>query len=59
MNSLWDEMLAKLEFELIYTPSNINAVKVPFIRDIKDIPVLVSAKIAEPVNMLACKLDSF
>ena len=46
--SEWDHFLTRLEFELVYTPSDISSFKVPYIRDDKDIPILVSAILAEP-----------
>jgi putative PIN family toxin of toxin-antitoxin system len=44
----WDKFLTTLEFELAYTPTDLSTVKVPYIRDQKDLPVLVSAIIAQP-----------
>lgn len=44
----WDKFLTTLEFELAYTPSDLSTVKVPHIRDPKDLPILVSAMVAQP-----------
>lgn len=46
--SEWDRFLTQLEFELAYTPSDISFFPVPSIRDAKDIPILVSAILAQP-----------
>lgn len=48
---LIDEFLTRLPYELIYTPDKIDASKYPDIRDIKDLPVLVSA-INDDVDVL-------
>src|SRR5690606_21315899 len=53
----WDHLLSKLEFELAYTPSNPLAFPAPYIRDEKDIPILVSALIAEPDILLTGDFD--
>lgn len=44
----WDHFLTKLEFELAYTPSDPSTFSAPHIRDEKDLPILVSAIIAQP-----------
>lgn len=44
----WEHFLTRLEFELAYTPSDISSFTAPYIRDDKDIPILVSAILAEP-----------
>ncbi|MHB8127208.1 MAG: putative toxin-antitoxin system toxin component, PIN family [Desulfitobacteriaceae bacterium] len=44
----WDQFLTRLEFELAYTPSDISSFSAPYIRDEKDIPILVSAILAQP-----------
>ncbi len=44
----WDQFLIRLEFELAYTPADISSFSVPYIRDEKDIPILVSAILAQP-----------
>ncbi|MFS0728366.1 putative toxin-antitoxin system toxin component, PIN family [Paenibacillus sp. 1P07SE] len=46
--STWDQFLIRLEFELAYTPSDLNAFSAPPIRDDKDLPILVSALLAQP-----------
>jgi putative PIN family toxin of toxin-antitoxin system len=46
-----DEFLRELPFELAYTPDIINADNYPYIRDQKDLPILVSA-INEDVDIL-------
>jgi len=49
--ALIDEFLTRLPYELVYTPDVIDASKYPDIRDIKDLPVLVSA-INDDVDIL-------
>lgn len=44
----WDRMLVALDFELVYTPTDFTGIKAPYIRDEKDLPILVSAIIAQP-----------
>lgn len=44
----WDHFLSHLEFELAYTPSDISTFPAPYIRDEKDIAILVSALLAQP-----------
>ena len=44
----WERFLSLLEFELVYTPENPLAFRIPYIRDEKDIPILVSALLAQP-----------
>jgi putative PIN family toxin of toxin-antitoxin system len=46
-----DEFLRELPFELTYTPDLIDANQYPYIRDQKDLPILVSA-ISEDVDIL-------
>ena len=46
-----DKFLIELPYELVYTPEVINIDKYPFIRDKKDLPILVSA-INEGVDIL-------
>lgn len=46
--SLWDKFLTSLEFELTYTPSGLSLVQAPPIRDKADLPILVSAIVAQP-----------
>lgn len=46
--SIWDRFLSSLEFELTYTPADPTSFSAPNIRDEKDIPILVSAIIAQP-----------
>ncbi|GAB3808093.1 putative toxin-antitoxin system toxin component, PIN family [Virgibacillus kimchii] len=46
--NLWDHFLNSFEFELTYTPSDHRPYLIPYIRDQKDIPILVSIVIAEP-----------
>ena len=48
---LLELFLRELPFELVYTPERIDKSKYPEIRDIKDLPVLVSA-IIEDVDVL-------
>ena len=44
----WDKMLVALDFELAYTPTDFTEIKAPYIRDEKDLAILVSAIIAQP-----------
>lgn len=44
----WDHFFTSLEFELTYTPTDPSSYPAPNIRDEKDIPILVSAIIAQP-----------
>jgi predicted nucleic acid-binding protein len=46
-----EPFLRELPFELVYTPEEIDKSEYPDIRDIKDLPVLVSA-IVEDVDIL-------
>ncbi|THF73137.1 putative toxin-antitoxin system toxin component, PIN family [Cohnella fermenti] len=46
--SLWDKFLTSLEFELTYTPSDLSLVHAPPIRDKADLPILISAIVAQP-----------
>lgn len=55
--SKWDEFLTTLEFEIAYTPSDLTTVQVPYIRDLKDIPILVSAMVAQPDIIITGDLD--
>ena len=49
--SLLEPFFRELPFELVYTPEKIDQTKYPDIRDIKDLPILVSA-IIEDVDVL-------
>ena len=53
----WDQFLTRHEFELIYTPSDFASFPVPFIRDDKDIPILVSAILSEPDILITGDYD--
>jgi uncharacterized protein len=53
----WDKFLTTLEFEIAYTPSDLSTVKVPYIRDPKDLPILVSAMVAQPDIIVSGDLD--
>ncbi len=55
----WDKFLTTLEFEIAYTPSDLSTVKVPFIRDPKDLPILVSAMVAQPDIIVTGDLDFY
>lgn len=46
--SEWDQFLSRLEFELVYTPTDPTTFPAPPIRDDKDLPILVSALLAQP-----------
>jgi predicted nucleic acid-binding protein len=46
-----ENFLCELPYELVYTPERINTADYPYIRDAKDLPVLVSA-IIEDVDVL-------
>ena len=49
--NLLEDFLLKFPYELVYTPDVIDPSKYPEIRDIKDLPVLVSA-ITDDVDVL-------
>lgn len=55
--SLWDKFLSSLEFELTYTPSNVSTLQVPPIRDKADLPILVSAMVAQPDILITGDYD--
>ncbi|SPF41517.1 putative toxin-antitoxin system toxin component, PIN family [Candidatus Desulfosporosinus infrequens] len=55
----WDQFLTRIEFELAYTPEDLSAVKVPYIRDPKDIPILISAMVAQPDILITGDLDFY
>ncbi|BBB92652.1 MAG TPA: putative toxin-antitoxin system toxin component, PIN family [Methylomusa anaerophila] len=53
----WERFLSLLEFELVYTPENPLTFPVPHIRDKKDIPILISAILAEPDALVTGDYD--
>ena len=55
---LLESFLQELPFELVYTPEKIDKSKYPNIRDIKDLPILVSAMI-EDVDVLISGDEDF
>ena len=55
----WDTFLTTLEFELAYTPSDLTTIKAPPIRDPKDLPILVSALIAQPDVLITGDQDFY
>lgn len=55
----WDKLLTTLDFELAYTPSDLSTVKVPYIRDPADLPILVSAMVSQPDILVAGDLDFY
>lgn len=44
-------------FEIAYTPSDLSTVNAPYIRDPKDLPILVSAMVAQPDIIVTGDLD--
>jgi len=48
---LLEMFFQELPFELVYTPESIDKTKYPDIRDVKDLPILVSA-IIEDIDVL-------
>lgn len=44
----WEHIIASLNFQLIYTPEQKPSFHVPQIHDEKDIPILISAVLAQP-----------
>jgi len=54
---LWDRFMSRLEFELTYTPTDPSSFEAPFIRDEKDVPILVSAIIAQPDILITGDYD--
>lgn len=55
----WDKFLTTLEFEIAYTPSDLSTVRVPYIRDPKDIPILVSAMVSQPDIFITGDMDFY
>lgn len=53
----WDKFLTSLEFEIAYTPSDLTLVKVPYMRDPADLPILVSAMVAQPDILITGDMD--
>jgi putative PIN family toxin of toxin-antitoxin system len=45
---LWDQYFSRLDFKLIYTPSDPTTFSTPYIRDEKDIKILISAILSNP-----------
>ena len=54
---LLESFLRELPYELVYTPEKIDKSKYPTIRDIKDLPILVSAIIEDVDIILTNDLD--
>jgi putative PIN family toxin of toxin-antitoxin system len=54
---LLESFLRKLPFELVYTPEKIDRSKYPDIRDVKDLPVLVSAIIEDADVLISGDAD--
>ena len=52
-----ESFLQGLPFELVYTPEKIDKSKYPLIRDIKDLPILVSAMTDDVDILLTNDLD--
>jgi putative PIN family toxin of toxin-antitoxin system len=55
----WDYMLTNSDFELTYTPEDLSIFDTPYIRDPDDLPILVSALIAEPDMFVTGDKDFF
>lgn len=55
----WDKFLSSLEFEIAYTPSDFSTMNVPFIRDSADLPILVSAMVAQPDILITGDMDFY
>lgn len=55
----WDFLLSRLEFELVYTPSNPSSIQSSAIRDPKDLPILVSAILAKSDILVTGDKDFF
>lgn len=53
----WDKFITTLEFEMVYTPEEPLAFRAPYIRDEKDIPILVSAILAQPDILITGDYD--
>ena len=53
----WDHFITRLEFELVYTPSDPSSFSAPYIRDDKDVPILVSAILAQPDMLITGDYD--
>ena len=54
---LLESFLRELPYELVYTPEKIDKSKYPPIRDIKDLPILVSAMIEDVDILLTNDID--
>ena len=54
---LLESFLRELPYELVYTPEKIDKSKYPPIRDIKDLPILVSAMIDDVDILLTNDID--
>jgi len=52
-----ESFLQELPYELVYTPEKIDKSKFPVIRDMKDLPILVSAIIEDVDILLTNDLD--
>lgn len=52
-------MLTNSDFELTYTPEDFSIFDIPYIRDSDDLPILVSALIAEPDMLVTGDQDFF
>lgn len=55
--SEWERFLSLLEFELVYTPEDPLSFPAPYIRDEKDIPILVSAILSQPDILITGDYD--
>lgn len=55
----WDYMLTSFDFELAYTPEELSTFDAPYIRDPADLPILVSALVAEPDILVTGDKDFF
>ena len=56
--NLLESFFRELPFELVYTPEKIDKTKYPDIRDVKDLPILVTA-INEDVDILITNDEDF
>lgn len=45
---IWEKFLSSLDCEIVQTPADLDLIERPYIRDAKDLPILVSALLAQP-----------
>lgn len=56
-SALWEQIISSLKFQLVYTPEQKPSFHVPYIRDEKDTPILISAILAQPDILISGDAD--